>query len=282
MKAKSIFNYKGNNSSHSSIDSGNSQEEIIVEKIKSEDEIIKIKQKLQGDSKAKLSELITKQRNTDWSKFYEKFMNDVVSNKNITSKEIELRINLVLNSIKYNSVKEKHFQDDQKVGNCLLQKNKFEFCNKKKFIPIVMSKYNSFLNDPKEDVSKRSPMGKNTYSSFGRSLLKKPTSKNLEGFERKKTVFLDSPSTTNKNFRTSVTLRKNTTLFARQSTKNVNSTNMKTIELKPSQDLNKSLGSTKNLRDTIKSNDNSFSYERGNETAPAMYPNCKKYKILKL
>jgi hypothetical protein len=273
MRAKSIFNLKGNNTTHSSIDSGHSQEEVYVEKVKTLDEIRKIKEKLKGDSKPKLAGLFAEAKSAEWSNFYEKFMNEVVSNKNVTSKEIELRINSVLNSIKHND-KQKQNREERKVGNSLLQKNKYEFYNKNKFIPIVLSKYNSFLNDGKEDIAKKTMPVKNTFSTstIGKSLLKKPTSKNFD-FERKRTVMLDNSPT--KNFRSSLTLRKNTTLYARQSTKNVYGSNLKTIELKGSQDLNKSLGSAKNIRDTIRSNDNSFSYERGNENTPPMYPNCK-------
>jgi hypothetical protein len=270
MKGKPMLQFKSNHSTHSSLDSGHSQDEVITEKTRNLEEIQKIKEKLKNYKKENILGFTSERETSDWTKFYSKFMNEVVSNKNITSKEIELRINSVLNRT---GVKDKLAKDEKKVCNKLQMKNKYEFCDKNKFIPTVMAKYNCYMNERKEEkVIKNSSKLKSLISTtmFTKSLLRKPTSKALGGVETKKSVIIRKSS--NKLIgKNSIFVKSN--FFSRHSTKNIGTfaKGLKINEPKASIEENKSIASSKNYQDS----DDSFNYDRGNENNASTYPECK-------
>jgi len=152
---KSKMNHRGHVDYDSSLDTEIGEGVEIKEKRKSKDEIKSIKEKLTINHKKVLTNIgRIENEKSDWNTVYLKFMSKIMDSSKIYQKELELRINAVLNL---------QIKKESNVVNTLYGKNKYELNDKSKFVPTIMSKFNSFQ-----------PNGKTTRTKSPRKQIKKP------------------------------------------------------------------------------------------------------------
>jgi hypothetical protein len=152
---KSKMNQRGHDEYDSSIDTEIGEGVEIQEKRKSKDEIKSIKKKLTINNKEVLTNIDRiENEKSDWNTVYSKFMSKIMDSSKIYQKELELRINAVLNL---------QIKKGSDLQNTLYGKNKYELSDKSKFVPVIMSKFNSFQ-----------PNGKVTKIKPQRNQIKKP------------------------------------------------------------------------------------------------------------
>lgn len=100
----------------------------------------KLKKKLKDNR-----HLLNKTDPVSWRSFYENFVNESLKKDQINLKEVEIRINSVLN--KYDEktdriLKSEKLENNTHSSNNLLYKNNYMQNDKNKFIQVIMSKYN--------------------------------------------------------------------------------------------------------------------------------------------
>jgi hypothetical protein len=135
-------------------------------------DIIKNEFQNRGKGTSKFSEIPQK---VDWNLFYKKLSKNDLDMNTIHKKEIELRINSVLNNL--NKIGANHnFSKEKPLENNLHLENKYIDDKTNKFVSLVISKFNEYQeknkNEPIKKLKKRTPTRNKKIAAFSNNCTK--------------------------------------------------------------------------------------------------------------